>query len=381
MPATDPTGPTAVVDLDAIAHNVRVLRGHAGSAAVMAVVKADGYGHGAAQVARAALAAGAVELGVATVAEALALRADGITAPVLAWLHAPGIDFAPALAADVQIAISSLAQLDDLVDAARRTGVTAALTLKVDTGMSRNGVAAADLAKVLTALGHAVAEGTVHTRGIMSHLANADNPADPGPTDAQAAAFDAMRAQSEAAGVHFEIAHLCNSPGAMTRPDLAYDMIRPGIAVYGQTPIPALGNMGLRPAMTLKCPVALLRTVSAGTGVSYGHTWVAPRDTTLALLPLGYADGIFRPLSNRFEVLINGRRRPSVGRVSMDQFLVDLGPGPVDVSVGDEAVLFGPGTDGEPTTGDWADLLGTINYEVVTSLRGRVTRVYRGETG
>ncbi|WP_304115002.1 alanine racemase [Mycolicibacterium bacteremicum] len=381
MPATDPTGPTAVVDLDAIAHNVRVLRGHAGSAAVMAVVKADGYGHGAAPVARAALAAGAVELGVATVAEALALRADGITAPVLAWLHAPGIDFAPALAADVQIAISSPAQLDDLVDAARRTGVTATLTLKVDTGMSRNGVAAADLAKVLTALGHAVAEGTVRTRGIMSHLANADNPTDPGPTDAQAAAFDAMRAQSEAAGVHFEIAHLCNSPGAMTRPDLVYDMIRPGIAIYGQTPIPALGNMGLRPAMTLKCPVALLRTVSAGTGVSYGHTWVAPRDTTLALLPLGYADGIFRPLSNRFEVLINGRRRPSVGRVSMDQFLVDLGPGPVDVSVGDEAVLFGPGTDGEPTTGDWADLLGTINYEVVTSPRGRVTRVYRGETG
>lgn len=381
MHATDPTGPTAVVDLDAIAHNVRVLRGHAGSAAVMAVVKADGYGHGATQVARAALAAGAAELGVATVAEALALRADGLTAPVLAWLHAPGIDFAPALAADVQIAISSLAQLDDLVDAARRTGVTAVLTLKVDTGMSRNGVAAADLAKVLTALGHAVAEGTVRTRGIMSHLANADNPADPGPTDAQAAAFDAMRAQSDAAGVHFEIAHLCNSPGAMTRPDLVYDMIRPGIAVYGQTPVPALGNMGLRPAMTLKCPVALVRPVPAGTGVSYGHTWVAPRDTTLALLPLGYADGIFRSLSNRFEVLINGRRRPSVGRVSMDQFLVDLGPGPVDVSVGDEAVLFGPGADGEPTTGDWADLLGTINYEVVTSPRGRVSRVYRGETG
>ncbi|MGU3502432.1 alanine racemase [Mycobacterium sp. C31M] len=381
MPATDPTGPTAEVDLDAIAHNVRVLRQHAGSAAVMAVVKADGYGHGAVPVARTALAAGATDLGVATVAEALALRAAGITAPVLAWLHTPGTDFAPALAADVQVAVSSLAQLDDLVDAARRTGVTAVTTLKVDTGMSRNGVVAADLAKVLTALGHAVAEGTVRTRGIMSHLANADDPANPGPTDLQAQQFDAMRAQAEAAGVHFEIAHLCSSPGAMTRPDLAYDMIRPGIAIYGQTPVPALGNMGLCPAMTLKCPVALLRSIKAGDGVSYGHTWIAPRDTTLALLPIGYADGIFRTLSGRLEVSINGRRRHNVGRVCMDQFVVDLGPGPVDVSVGDEAILFGPGDSGEPTTLDWADLLGTINYEVVTSPRGRVTRVYRGGKG
>jgi alanine racemase len=167
----------------------------------------------------------------------------------------------------------------------------------------------------------------------------------------------------------------------MTRPDLAFDLIRPGIAIYGQTPIPALGNMGLRPAMTLKAPVAMVRPIKAGDGVSYGHTWIAERDTTLALIPLGYADGIFRSLSNRLEVSINGRRRPGVGRVCMDQFLVDLGPGPVDVSVGDEAILFGPGDSGEPTTQDWADLLGTINYEVVTAPRGRITRVYRGEMG
>lgn len=378
---TAPPGPTAEVDLGAIAHNVRVLREHAGSAAVMVVVKADGYGHGATPVARTALAAGAAELGVATVDEALALRRDGITAPVLAWLHTPGTDFGPALTADVQIAVSSLAQLDDVIDAARRTGTTAVTTLKVDTGMSRNGVAAADLAKVLTALVHAVTEGTVRTRGIMSHLANSDDPANPAATDLQAQRFDAMRAQADAAGVQFEIAHLCSSPGAMTRPDLAYDLIRPGIAIYGQTPIPALGNMGLRPAMTLKAPVAMVRSIKAGDGVSYGHTWIADRDTTLALIPLGYADGIFRTLSNRLEVSINGRRRPNVGRVCMDQFLVDLGPGPVDVSVGDEAILFGPGDSGEPTTQDWADLIGTINYEVVTAPRGRITRVYRGETG
>jgi alanine racemase len=375
-----PPGPTAEVDLGAIAHNVRVLRERAGAAAVMAVVKADGYGHGATPVARTALAAGAAEVGVATVGEALSLRRDGITAPVLAWLHPPGTDFTPALAADVQIAVSSAQQLDDLVDAARRTGVTAVATLKVDTGLSRNGVAAADLPKVLVGLAHAVAEGTVHARGIMSHLACGDDPGNP-MNDRQAARLQQMRELAREYDVDFEIAHLSNSPAAMTRQDLAFDMVRPGIAIYGQTPIPALGNMGLRPAMTLKAPVAMVRSIKAGDGVSYGHTWIAERDTTVALIPLGYADGIFRTLSGRLQVSINGRRHPGVGRICMDQFVVDLGPGSVDVGVGDEAILFGPGASGEPTTQDWADLVGTINYEVVTAVRGRITRVYRGEMG
>jgi alanine racemase len=163
----------------------------------------------------------------------------------------------------------------------------------------------------------------------------------------------------------------------MSRPDLAYDMIRPGIAVYGLSPIPERGQMGLVPAMTLRCPVALVKSVRAGDGVSYGHIWVADRDTSLALMPIGYADGVYRGLSGRFDVLINGRRRPNVGRVCMDQFVVDLGPGEAGVREGDTAVLFGPGTDGEPTAQDWADALDTIHYEVVTSPRGRVTRVYR----
>lgn len=375
-----PPGPTAEVDLGAIAHNVRVLRERAGAAAVMAVVKADGYGHGATPVARTALAAGAAEVGVATVGEALSLRRDGITAPVLAWLHPPGTDFSPALAADVQIAVSSAQQLDDLVDASRRTGVTAVATLKVDTGLSRNGVAAADLPKVLVGLAHAVAEGTVHARGIMSHLACGDDPGNP-MNDRQAARLQQMRELAREYDVDFEIAHLSNSPAAMTRQDLAFDMVRPGIAIYGQTPIPALGNVGLRPAMTLKAPVAMVRSIKAGDGVSYGHTWIAERDTTVALIPLGYADGIFRTLSGRLQVSINGRRHPGVGRICMDQFVVDLGPGSVDVGVGDEAILFGPGASGEPTTQDWADLVGTINYEVVTAVRGRITRVYRGEMG
>lgn len=367
----------AVVDLAAIAHNVRVLREHAGSSQVMTVVKADGYGHGATQVARAALAAGAAELGVATIGEALALRRDGVTAPVLSWLHPPGTDFAPALQSDVQVALSSPRQLQELLAAAKLTGVTANITVKVDTGLSRNGVSAAEFPSMLTALRRAVADEAIRLRGIMSHLAHGDDPENP-VNDTQARRLTGMRDQARDLGVHFEIAHLSNSPAAMTRPDLAYDMVRAGIAVYGLSPVPERGDMGLRPAMTLKCPVTLVRPVRAGDGVSYGHTWIADRDTTLALLPIGYADGVFRALSGRMNVLINGRLRPNVGRVCMDQFVVDLGPDAGDVREGDEAILFGPGTDGEPIAQDWADALDSIHYEVVTSPRGRVVRTYLG---
>jgi alanine racemase len=370
----------AVVDLDAIAHNMRVLCEHAGPAQVMAVVKADGYGHGAVAVGRTALAAGAAELGVATIDEALALRRDGIDSPVLAWLHAPGTDFGPALETDVQLAVSSVRQLGEVLDAVERTGRTATITVKVDTGLSRNGVSAAEYPEVLSVLRRAQADGAIRLRGIMSHLVHGDDPDNPF-NDLQAQRLIDMAAHAREQGVRYEIAHLSNSPAAMTRPDLAFDMVRPGIAVYGQTPIPERGDMGLRPAMTLKCPVVLVRSVRAGDGVSYGHTWIAQHDTTLALLPIGYADGVFRTLSGRIDVLINGRPRRSVGRICMDQFVVDLGPGEVDVAEGDDAILFGPGTQGEPTAQDWADLLGTINYEVVTSPRGRVTRTYRGATG
>jgi alanine racemase len=367
----------AVVDLDAIAHNVRLLCEQAGSAQVMAVVKADGYGHGATHVGRAAVAAGAAELGVATIDEALALRRDGIRSPVLAWLHSPGADFGSALQADVEVAVSSVRQVAELLDAVERTSHTATVTVKVDTGLNRNGVSTVEYPQVLTLLRRAKADGAVRLRGIMSHLVHGDDPDNPF-NDLQAQRLTDMVAHARDKGVHFEIAHLCNSPAAMTRPDLGFDMVRTGIAVYGQTPIPERGDMGLRPAMTLKCPVALVRSVQAGDGVSYGHTWIAERDTTLALLPIGYADGVFRTLSGRIDVLINGRLRRSVGRICMDQFVVDLGPGEIDVAEGDDAILFGPGTHGEHTAQDWADLLGTINYEVVTSPRGRVTRTYRG---
>jgi len=366
----------AVVDLGAIEHNVRVLCAHAGRAQVMAVVKADGYGHGATPAARAALAAGAAELGVATVDEALALRADGITAPVLAWLHPPGLDFGPALLADVQIAVSSVRQLDELLDAVRRTGRTATVTVKVDTGLNRNGVAPAHYPTMLAALRRATSEDAVRLRGLMSHMVYADQPDNP-INDVQAQRFTDMLAQARDQGVRFEVAHLSNSSATMSRPDLAFDMVRPGIAVYGLSPVPQLGDMGLIPAMTVKCTVALVKSIRAGESVSYGHTWTSQHDTNLALMPIGYADGVFRSLGGHLDVLINGRRRPNVGRICMDQFVVDLGPGQPDVAEGDEAILFGPGTSGEPTAQEWADLLGTIHYEVVTSPRGRITRTYR----
>lgn len=379
-PSTHPKTPSllgeAVVDLGAVAHNVRVLRERSGSAQVMAVVKADGYGHGAVQVARTAMSAGAAELGVATIDEALALRAGGITAPVLAWLHRPGADFAPALVADVGIGVSSLRQVGDLLDAVHRTGRTASVTVKADTGLNRNGVGAAEYPAVLAELRRAIAEGAIRPRALMSHLAHGDDPDHP-TNDLQAKRFVEMLAQARGHGVRFEMGHLANSSAVLTRPDLAFDLVRPGVAVYGLDPTPQRGDAGLVPAMTLKTVVVLVRPVRAGEGVSYGHTWIAGRDTNVALLPIGYADGVFRSLSGRFDVWINGRLRRSVGRVCMDQFVVDLGPGPVDVSEGDEAILFGTGRLGEPTAQDWADTLGTIHYEVVTGPRGRVARTYR----
>ena len=365
----------AVVDLSAIAHNVSVLRSHAGQAQVMAVVKADGYGHGAVAVGQAALAAGVAELGVATIGEALALRSAGITAPVLAWLHPPGTGFDEALNADVGIGIYSLGQIADLLAAVNRTGRTAEVTIKVDTGLNRNGVGPQEYPEVLNALARASASDAIRVRGVMSHLACGDEPDHP-LNDLQAQRFTAMLAEARNRGVDYEVAHLSNSPSAMTRLDLGFDMVRPGIAIYGLSPIPERGDMGLRPAMTLKCAVAKVKSVRAGEGVSYGHTWIAVRDTTVALLPIGYADGVYRTLSGRLDVLINGRLRRNVGRICMDQFVVDLGPGATDVTEGDEAILFGPGTSGEPTAQSWADILDTIHYEVVTSPRGRVLRRY-----
>ena len=194
--------------------------------------------------------------------------------------------------ADVEIAVSSVRQLDELLDAVRRTGRTATVTVKVDTGLNRNGVAPAQYTSTLTALRQAVAEEAIRLRGLMSHMVYADQPDNP-INDVQAQRFTEMLGQARDRGVRFDVAHLSNSSATMSRPELAYDLVRPGIAVYGLSPVPTLGEMGLVPAMTVKCTVALVKSIRAGEGVSYGHTWIAQQDTTVALMPIGYADGVF----------------------------------------------------------------------------------------
>ncbi|WP_072687471.1 alanine racemase [Rhodococcus marinonascens] len=367
----------AVVDLAAIAHNVRILRESARDAALMAVVKADGYNHGAVPVAKAALAAGASELGVTTVSEALALRRAGIDAPVLAWMHTVDADFAPAILAGVELGVSSPRHVAAVVAGAHRVGTTAIVTIKVDTGLNRNGVAPDELEQVLVDLARAQAEGSVRLRGIFSHLAHADD-LHHATIDSQQERLVSAVGDAKRQGLIPEVVHLSNSAATLTRPDLRFDMVRPGIAIYGLSPVP--GQYGLRPAMTLRSRVALVKKVSVGEGVSYGHQWVAPRDTTVALLPFGYADGLPRALSGRFEVQLGSSRRPGIGRVCMDQVVVDLGPDGGGVSEGDTAVFFGNGDLGEPTAQAWADELDTIHYEVVTGVRGRTVRSYVGGT-
>ncbi|WP_077043546.1 alanine racemase [Rhodococcus sp. MTM3W5.2] len=380
--AVGPSAPQAeaLIDLDAIAHNVRLLCEHAGDAAVMAVVKADAYNHGAAAVARTALASGAAELGVTTVGEALELRAEGIDAPILSWLHTPDTDFTAAIAAGIELSVSSPRHLRSVVAAARALGSTATVSLKVDTGLGRNGVSPFELEDTLHDLARAEAEGAVRLRGMFSHLAHADQPHHP-VIDIQAARLKHAVAEAKRVGLRPELVHLANSAAVLTRPDLRFDMVRPGIAIYGLSPVPELGGFGLRPAMTLQARVALVKKIAAGEGVSYGHTWIAPRDTNVALLPVGYADGIPRALGGRFEVQIGGRRHPQIGRVCMDQVVVDLGPDPAGIAEGDVAVLFGSGDDGEPVAQDWADALDTIHYEVVTGVRGRIVRGFTGREG
>lgn len=366
-----------IVDLDAIAHNVRILREYADGAAVMAVVKADGYNHGAVEVARTVLAAGAAELGVTTVEEALRLRAAGITAPLLCWLNVVDADYASAIAADIEIGVSSQRQLAAVAAAARRLGRPATVTLKVDTGLNRNGVSAVEYPAVLTMLRKLVDERAVRFRAIFSHLAHADEPHHP-VIDVQRDRFLEAIATAKEHGLEPELVHLANSAATLTRPDLAFDMVRPGIAVYGLTPVPDIGDFGLVPAMTFQARVALVKRVAAGEGVSYGHEWIAPADTTIALIPAGYGDGVFRALGGRMQVWLGGARRPNVGRVCMDQLVVDLGDNAAGVVEGDTAILFGSGAAGEPRAQDWADLLDTIHYEIVCAPRGRVGRGYRG---
>ena len=373
-----PARPEIVVDLDAIAANTAVLRERVGRP-LMAVVKADGYGHGLVPSARAVLAGGADYLGVAVLAEALALRAAGITAPLLAWLHGPGTDFAPALRADVEVSVNAEWGLAEVVAAARATGRPARLHLFADTGLSREGATPADWPALVAAAARAQADGDLAVVGLWSHMAYADAPTHP-TIGAQVRVFEEAVAIARGAGLTDARLHLANSAATIALPDTWYDFVRPGVALYGLDPLggdPA--EYGLRPAMTVQAPVALTKRVPAGSGVSYGHAYVTERETTLALVPVGYADGVPRAAGNSAPVLAGGVQRTIAGRVCMDQFVLDVGD--AAVRPGDPVVLWGPGADGEPTAQQWADAVDTIHYELVTRVGGRFTRRYVGSAG
>jgi len=364
----------AVIDLEAIRANVARLKA-ATPAEVMAVVKADGYGHGAVPSAQAALAGGATWLGVRSLTEALELRNAGVTAPVLAWLLPPGTPLHEGVAAGVDLSVSSLAQLADLAEAARRVDGVARAHLKIDTGLNRNGAPPDVWPKLVEAAAKAQADGVLEIVGVWSHLACADVPGH-GSVDRQLAVFSDALATAKRAGVTPQLRHLANSAATLTLPDTHFDLVRPGIATYGLTPIEG-ESFDLRPAMTVRAPVALVKRVPAGEGVSYGHTYVTARETTLCLIPLGYADGVPRHASSKAPVWVNGRVYEIAGRVCMDQFVLDCDD--AVVAAGDEAILFGPGDRGEPTADDWAAAIGTINYEIVTRFgRSGVLRSHRG---
>ena len=368
----------AVVDLDAIRDNTVSLRERARGAEVMAVVKADAYGHGLLPCAGAALAGGATWLGTAQLSEALALRAAGVTARVLSWLHAPGDDLAAAVAADVDLSVSAAWALDEVVAAARTQGRAARVHLGVDTGLGREGATAADWPALLDAVASVQAEGVVEVVGAWSHYAFADAPTHPTVLGQQAVFATALEVAARH-GVRPQMRHLANSAATLTNSGAHYDMVRPGLAVFGLSPVPDLGSaadFGLRPAMTLRARLAQVKRVGAGQGVSYGHAYTTTSPTTLGLVPLGYADGVPRHASGAGPVLVAGRRRTVAGRVCMDQFVVDLGQDAA--AAGDEAILFGPGDQGEPTAQDWAEAAGTISYEIVTGIGSRVPRTYIG---
>lgn len=371
-----------VVDLAAIRHNVRRLREIASDAVgpdevapkMMTVVKADGYGHGVTEVSRAAREGGADWLGAATLEEAVAVRDGGDTGPLLCWLTVPGDDWGAAIGRDIDVTAYSLVELAEVEAAAKDLGTTARLQLKIDTGLTRGGCLPEDWPALVAECRAAEERGTVRVTGIWSHLACADEPEHPA-NDSQERVFRDAVAVAEQAGLRPEVRHLANSAGTVLRPSVRFDMVRCGIASYGLDPAPGVtADLGLVPAMTVRAPLAMVKTAAPGTSVSYGHHWTADVDTRLGLVPVGYAEGLPRVASNSVDVWLNGKRRPERGTICMDQFMIDLGDD--EAHEGDVVEIFGTGHDGAPTALDWARAAGTINYEIVTRIGGRLRRVH-----
>lgn len=378
--ASAPLGPAEiVVDLAAIRANARLLRETA-EVPLIAVVKADGYGHGMVESARAAQAGGAAWLATATLEEALVLRGSGITGPVLCWLTAPGADYAAAAAADLDVTAYSVTELDAMAAALAGRAAPARVQLKVDTGLSRGGASPRDWDALFARARAGEDAGVWRITGVWSHFACADDPDHPA-NDAQERRFREALALAEEHGLRPELRHLANSAAAILRPSARFDAVRCGIAVYGLDPAPGhTPDIGLTPAMTVRAPLVMVKDLAAGESVSYGHRWTADRPTTVGLVPVGYGEGIPRAASahatpeTAAHVGVDGKRRPIRGAVCMDQVVVDLGGD--RPPVGSEVVVFGPPSAGGPTAQDWAEACGTINYEIVTRIGGRMTRRY-----
>jgi len=365
----------AEVDLGAVKANVAALASAVAPAAVCAVVKADGYGHGAIAVSHAALDAGATWLAVALVEEGAVLRKNGITAPILLLSQPRPADIDAAIRFDLRIAVYTRAGLDAVAAAATARGTTARVHLKVNTGMNRVGAEPVDLVALAEA---AATLDSIEVEAVWTHCAVADEPGNPF-TDEQLDRFDGVVGRLAELELRPPLTHTANSAVALDHPRGRLDLVRVGVAVYGIAPSPALRDrVALTPAMSLKSEVSFVKCVPAGVGVSYGLRHTFDRPTTVATVPIGYADGVPRRLSLvGGEVLIGGRRCPIVGVVTMDQLMVDCGPD-ADVAVGDDVVLLGRQGAEVITAEDWAEAIDTIAYEIVCGIGPRVPRVYPG---
>lgn len=367
---------TAFIDVDALQHNVRTMRELLNVPHMFAVVKANAYGHGAVLASRAALAGGADALAVADIDEALELRAAGIAAPILCWIHPVHADFASAIHARLDIGVSRPDQLEAIAQAVTggKAAAPALVQLKVETGLSRNGLAPEDWDAVFARARELQDTGIISVRGIFSHLSNASV------EDDQAAAdrFRDAVARLASKGIEPPYVHLAASGAAAKHPDLRFTAARLGIALYGLSASHELQaeELGLQPVLTLQAEVVAVRHVPAGTGVSYDYTYRTASETTIALLAIGYADGVPREISGKgVEVMIRGKRYPIVGRVAMDQVMVDLGTTVTEIEPGDQALLFGDPAKGEPGVAEWAKAANTINYEIISRLGSRIVRV------
>lgn len=383
----------AVIDLDAVEHNVRRIKTLIGQRSLIAVVKADAYGHGALEVARSAVAAGADYLGVVHVKEARALRSGGIAAPIIAWLHTPRTNFAQALEDRLELGVSSTWELEAIAAAHRASGQKepVKIHLKVDTGLGRNGVTMAELPALAAAARRLEETGLLEVVGVFSHLAVADEP-ERTETAEQSSTFDRALDILHSAGLRPTLRHLANTPATFSAASvgaeegLLRDAVRVGLGLYGLSPLAGITpeELGLRPVMHLQTFINTVKEVPAGQGVSYGLNYVTDKPTTLALVPVGYADGVPRVATGGpvriYPATGPARTYREVGRIAMDQLVVDLGePGLADPAagfLGAPAVLFGSG-DNPPVT-DWAEAAGTINYEIVTRISPRVTRISVG---